>query len=176
MKINISSIIRDHWATLYDARSNRTNYVDIGFFYVLPRAAAIAAYAFGFKLNPDSYNVSITFFGIFLALLLNIQVAIFAIFQRKWEPPSDARQADKQREALDNRRALLGELNSNISYLTVVSAIALVAFLIFFVAEWKEGMGPALSLALYIHFILTFLMIVKRSHALFQREYCDSPR
>lgn len=175
MKINVASIVRDHWATLYDAQSTRTNFVDVIVFYALPIAAGAAAYALCFKVKPEGYNVSITFFGIFLALLLNIQVAIFAIFQRKWDAPSDKRQADAQKVELEDRRTLLGELNSNISYLTIVSCVALIAFLIFYVAELKEGIGPAVAVALYSHFILTFVMIVKRSHALFQKEYRDSP-
>ncbi|MET3725868.1 hypothetical protein [Sphingomonas trueperi] len=176
MKINVTSIIRDHWATLYDAQSNRTNFVDVIVFYGAPIAAGAIAYFLSFKVKPEGYNVSITFFGIFLALLLNIQVAIFAIFQRKWDEPSDKRQADAQRMDLADRRKLLGELNSNISYLTIVSCIALIAFLIFYVAELKEGLWPAIAVVLYSHFILTFVMIVKRSHALFQKEYRDSPK
>lgn len=175
MKISVGSILRDHWATLYDARSNRTNYVDIFVFYGVPIAGAIAAYSLGFKLKPDGYNVSITFFGIFLALLLNIQVAIFSIFLRKWDEPKDARLAEKQKQETSDRRKLLSELNANISYLTIVSSIALVAFLIFFVCEYKSGIAPAIALAIYLHFILTFVMIVKRAHALFQKEYRDSP-
>lgn len=175
MKINVASIVRDHWATLYDVQSNRANYVDVIVFYALPIAAGLAVYALCFKVKPEGYSVSITFFGIFLALLLNIQVAIFAIFQRKWDAPVDKRQADAQKLELEDRRTLLGELNSNISYLTIISCVALIAFLIFYVAEMTDGIGPAVAVVLYTHFILTFVMIVKRSHALFQKEYRDSP-
>ena len=175
MKINVASILRDHWATLYAAQSNRTNYLDLIVFYILPISAGIGAYKLGFNVKPEGYNVSITFFGIFLALLLNIQVAIFSIFQRKREQPLDKRQADAQKAELIDRRTLLHELNSNISYLTIVSCFALIAFLIFYVAEMKDGIGPAVAVVLYSHFILTFVMIVERSHALFQKEYRDSP-
>jgi len=175
VKINVASIVRDHWATLYDVRSNRTNYTDVIVFYVLPILLGATAYTLSFKIKIDFYNVSITFFGIFLALLLNIQVAIFGIFQRKWETPNDDRQADTQRSELIDRRKLLSELNSNISYLTVVSCTALVVFIVFYVSENKEGVCPAISVTLYAHFILTFVMIAKRSHALFQKEYRDSP-
>ena len=174
MKINVTSIIREHWATLYNARSNKIAWIDVAVFYGVPLIAALCGYATGFSVKSEAYNVSITFFGIFLALLLNIQVAIFGIFQRKWEPIVDKRQSDRQKASLADRRLLLLELNSNISYLTFVSCVALICFLVFYVAEWKSGVAPATAIALYTHFLLTFLMIVKRSHALFQREYLDN--
>lgn len=173
MKINVLSIIRSHLETLYDARSNKTAFMDIFVFYAVPAISGAAAYLLSFKVEVENYNVSITFFGIFLALLLNIQVAIFSIFQRRWEPPGDERQAQIQEEDLEVRRILLRELNTNIAYLTVVSCLALVSFLIFYVLKMKCGFAPALALTLYSHFILTFVMIIKRSHALFQKEYTD---
>jgi ABC-type multidrug transport system permease subunit len=176
MKVNVIGIVRDHLSTLRDARSNRMDYGDVLIFYGVPIASAAAAYFLKFSLKTDAYNVSITFFGIFLALLLNIQVAIFSIFQRKWVEPVDKRLAEKQKAVLEERRSLLGELNSNISYLTVVSSVALVSIFVFFVAGWTSGAGPAVVLALYSHFMLTFIMIIKRAHALFQKEYRDSPQ
>ena len=171
MKINVASIVRDHWATLHNAGSNSTSWADILLFYGLPGLSGVVAYAISLTIKSDSYNVSITFFGIFVALLLNIQVAIFGIFQRKWDIPSDKRQAEIQREQLDARRKLLSELNTNISYLTVVSSVALVIFLIFFVGEIKGSFGAAITTSVYCHFILTFLMVIKRAYALFQKEY-----
>ncbi len=176
MKVNVASIIKDHWATLYDARTNRADYKDIVLFYVLPITAATTAFIMGISVKLDAYNVSITFFGIFVALLLNIQVALFSIFQRRWTPPTDRRQAEIQSEAFMARQRLLGELNSNISYLIVVSVIALVSVFTFFVEEWRTGLAPAFLVLLYLHFLLTFIMIVKRSHALFQKEYRDNPQ
>lgn len=111
------------------------------------------------------------FFGIFVALLLNIQVAMFSIFQRKWSVPPDQRQANALAIENDIRRKLLSELNSNISYLMLVSCVALIFFLVFHVLQMKAGFAPAFALGLYSHFILTFVMIIKRAHALFQKEY-----
>lgn len=175
MKINVALIVRAHWKTLYDANSNRTNYSDLLIFYALPIAGGVLAYWLNFTIKSDVYNVSVTFFGIFIALLLNIQVAIFGIFQRKWDIPVDKRQAAVQCEQLASRRTLLAELNTNISYLTVVSSIALTVFLAFFTVEKLDGIAPAITVVLYSHFILTFMMIAKRSHSLFQKEYDDSP-
>lgn len=135
----------------------------------------VISYFLNLRLDKDVYNVSITFFGIFLALLLNLQVAIFAIFQRKWALPEDERLREIQKGELRDRRQLLSELNANISYLTIVSCISLTTMLIFYVRQMVSGWQPALTAALYAHFLLTLLMIIKRSHALFQKEYRDSP-
>ena len=175
MKINVSSIVRDHWATLYNAQSGKRSPFDFVLFYLLP--IAIGAFSFwrGLDLSKDTYNVSITFFGIFIALMLNIQVAIFSIFQRKWTPSADKRVAEVQEREVQERRTLLKELNANVSYIVLVCCAALFAVLVFYVRDLKEGVWPALTIVLYSHFMLTLLMIVKRAHALFQKEYRDSP-
>jgi len=172
MKIDVRYIIRDHFRTLRDAKAKRTSVFDIILFYIVPLVVASSAYYQGVTFKKaDVYNVSITFFGIFIALLLNLQVAIFAILQRRWEPSQDARMQPYQQEKFENRQALLGEVNANLSYLILVCCLALFATLIFFVREWNSGFGPAATIFLYAHFLFTLIMIVKRSHVLFQSEY-----
>lgn len=83
MKLDIQSIVRDHCRTLVDKQSLKPSIADFVIFFGLPLIIAIFVGKRGFLLKTDVYNVSVTFFGIFIALLLNMQVAIFAIFQRK---------------------------------------------------------------------------------------------
>ncbi|QDH74990.1 hypothetical protein FKQ52_09375 [Brevundimonas sp. M20] len=123
------------------------------------------------KFDSNFYNVSITFFGIFIALLLNVQVAVFGIFQRKWEKPEDENLAEIQKSKLEQRRSLLGELNSNLSYLILISCFSLVTFLVFFVFPFRGSFSSVISCVLYGHFVLTLMMSVKRAHTLFQMEY-----
>jgi hypothetical protein len=175
VKISIAPILRDHFATLCHDGESKISPLDIVVFYLLPIALGIWAYVSRLRLEKDVYNVSITFFGIFLALLLNLQVAIFAIFQRKWTTPDDSRLIEMQKDRLQGRRQLLGELNANISYLTMISCISLSGMLIFHIQQMVSGWQPAFTVTLYAHFLVTLLMIIKRSHALFQKEYRDSP-
>jgi glucan phosphoethanolaminetransferase (alkaline phosphatase superfamily) len=175
MKINVSSIVRDHFDTLYDVRSDHISRFDIALFYGFPSIAAGASYYVGLHLKPDAYSISITFFGIFIALILNIQVAMFSIFQRKWEVPSDKRIASSMAETLADRKKLIIELNANLSYLILVCCVALVLSLTSFIKAVDNELIPAVMLFLYAHFLLTLLMIVKRAHALFHKEYRDSP-
>ena len=174
MKIDVRYIFRDHLRTLRNAETRRASVFDILLFYFLPTALAVLVYYKGVDLKKvDAYNVSITFFGIFIALLLNIQVAIFSILQRKWSPPIDDGIRPYQDEKFKNRQTLLAELNANLSYLILVCCIALFSALTFFVREWSAGLGPAVMTFLYVHFLFTLVMIVKRSHALFQSEYSE---
>lgn len=147
---------------------------DLLVFFAIPAFAGLALYFLCFDVKTDAYNVSITFFGIFIALLLNIQVAIFSILQRRWTSPDDPKLKDVQAKKLVERRNVLNELNANLSYLILVSCGALFLSLLFYVNEWKRGVAPALLGAIYIHFILTMVMVVKRAHLLFQKEYQNS--
>lgn len=175
MKLNVIGIFRAHFRTLRDADKVGVSYFDVFVFYVVPLSAGFAAIYNNMAVKNDAYNISITFFGIFIALLLNIQVAIFSIFQRKWDLSSDKRVAANQSAALKQRRTLLSELNVNLSYLVLICCIALLAALVFYVGQWTSGIAPAVMVVLFLHFMLTLLMIIKRSHGLFQKEYVDSP-
>lgn len=171
MKIDFRPIVRDHFATLYVAETRRISVLDIILFFAAPLLVGAVSFFFCFSVKQEFYNVSITFFGIFIALLLNLQVAVFSIYQRKWDSPTDKRLAARQEEVVRVRKKLLGELNSNISYLTFVCVVALIIFILFYVMQWLRGFAPAFAVAVYVHFIFTLLMVVKRAHALFQREY-----
>lgn len=171
MKIDFRRIIKDHIYTLKDGDNGKILKLDIFLFFILPLiVAAISAY-FKPTINRDFYNVSITFFGIFIALLLNIQVAIFGIFQRNWEKLADTRLQKMQDNKLDWKKALAKEINSNISYLILVSCIGLFLLIGLYIFETTSYFWVFLVVSIYGHFLLTLLMIVKRSHALFQAEY-----
>lgn len=172
MKIDIRYIVRDHMRTLRNAQTNKVSVSDIVLFYAVPAALAGAAFWLKFEFKKaDVFNVSVTFFGIFIALLLNIQVAIFAVFQRKWGSPIDDRMKDYQDKKFKDRQKLLSEMNANLSYLVLVSCLALFVLFVFYVQECLQGIGPAITVFIYTHFFLTLIMIVKRAHALFQSEY-----
>lgn len=171
MKIDITRILADHFRTLHGERKDVTSVGDLFLFYVFPLITAGLATQSNLSLTKDSYSLSITFFGIFVALLLNIQVAIFNIFLRKWPIEPDSRERDVQQRKLEERRALLSELNSNISYLTIVSCASLAIMLVLYAFNVSGALPVFMSTFLYLHFILTFLMIIKRSYVLFQKEY-----
>ena len=140
-------------------------------FYVFPAILAVVSYWVLCLSNRDFYSVSITFFGIFVALLLNMQVAVFGIYQRKWEKPSDSRLAEIGEELSKLRVNLLGEINSNISYAVFWSCVSLFVFVTLYGVNYTSNICTPIAVFIYTHFLLTLLMIIKRSHALFRKEY-----
>ena len=74
----------------------------------------------------------------------------------------------------DLKRKLLKEVNSNISYLILISVVAIVLFLFLYTSEKTGRSAAAVSWTIYIHFVLNLLMVVKRSHILFRKEYDET--
>jgi len=181
MKIDVFGIVRGHLATLYDIKSNRLDLDDMIIFFVIPIVLAALPWLTTLSIAKEGFNVSITFFGIFVALLLNIQVAIFSVFQREWREIANPRSRKLQAEELKDRNKLLGEINTNISYLMIIGCFALASFLGLYLATSAQSLIDSLlgriassfCIIVYAHFLLTFLMVVKRAHALFQKEYRD---
>lgn len=171
MKIDLRPIVHDHIATLRDDKTQGKSYPDLVLFYGLPVAFGIVSYYQEISLDREAFNASITFFGIFIALLLNVQVAIFSIYQRKWQSSSDNRVDEVRNEQVEKRRQLLGELNANVSYLILICFVSLVISLTAYALKADGNLVSAFILVAYAHFLLTMMMIVKRSHILFQKEY-----
>lgn len=171
MKINPLLIIHDHLDTLHQFGSNKRSKQELFLFFGLPIILSAASYWTIDFAKIDFYNVSITFFGIFIALLLNIQVAVFGIFQRPWTRPQDERSKEIQQDSLTIRLSLLREINANISYSVLISCFALFIFVAFYGSGLKLKIFTTISVFIYLHFLLTLLMIIKRFHALFRREY-----
>lgn len=122
-------------------------------------------------MRSDAISLSITFYGIFLALLLNIQVGIFSIYTRKWIIPDNNTESEFALEDKIDRQTLLTQLNINISYLTVISCIFLGLLLVFYIASLDNEIISGISVAFYAHFLMTFAMISKRAFTLFDNEY-----
>lgn len=173
MKIDVGRIVTDHLATLQRHNSRSTSYGDIALFYGVPILAALCVLYFQAKISREFHNVSITFFGIFSALLLNIQVAVFGIFSKKFDLPDDPRDRQIALERNENRNILLKEVNANISYAVLVACIALFLFVLLYVSDICGPVASSLSAMIYGHFLLTLLMIVKRSHFLFHGAYSN---
>lgn len=170
MKIGFSSIIKDHIKTLQNAKNGRISIVDISVFYGVPYTFSILVYLDKFKFSNELFSQSIAVFSIFSALLFSVQVALFGIYTKKREEVDEYSEAFSK-ERLEARRVLVRETNANISYLIVLSLLSVTIFLTAFALDFSDRFEPALAVFLYLHFVLTLLMIVKRVHALFDKEY-----
>jgi len=170
MKIGIGGILIDHIGTLRDARSGQVSFIDICIFYALPIILAVLVFFDDFSFKNEIIGQSIAVFAIFSALLFSVQVALFGIYTKKRSDLDDYAKAFAI-ERLTARRDLIRETNANISYLIVVSAISVTILLVAFATDISNRFEPAVAVFLYGHFMLTLLMIIKRVHALFDREY-----
>ena len=170
MKIGFSNIVKDHIRTLQNAKSGKISIIDIVIFYGIPFFFAILVYLDKFQFKSEVFGQSIVIFSIFSALLFSVQVALFGIYTKKREEVDEYSEAFSK-ERLEARRVLVRETNANISYLIVLSLLSVTIFLVAFAIDVSDRFEPALTVFLYLHFVLTLLMIVKRVHALFDKEY-----
>lgn len=170
MKINIWFIVSDHFATLRNAKDDSVSYSDLLVFWVLPGLCAALAYAEKLAFSDEIFSLAVTFFGIFIALLLNMQVAVFGIFQARRSKPCSVDKTEDEVEQDELRKKLTSELNASLSYLTLISTVALVVSFCAFVSKMNQVSLTTASVFFYTHFVLTLLMVLKRSQILFKKE------
>lgn len=173
MKVSVWQIVVEHVKTLRNDSSNRMSIIDILMFFGIPVFGGILGYTSRMQVSKDLCNASVSFFGVFVALLLNFQVAAFGIYNRKRDAGQDEKLSLSRASKVNLRNKLLQEVNANISYLVVVSIFALTFLLSLYVTQIPERIVGAFLTFTYVHFILNLLMVVKRSHVLFKMEYDD---
>jgi len=180
MKINVVSIFTDHLKTLrhYEPdksleqdSSPRLSREDVLIFFIAPALLATTGIVLGANLDKDTYGMSISVFAIFSGLLLNVQIALFSVYQRSWTSLTDRNLDEIQQRQLTQRNDLLSEVNTNISYLIIVSCASVSIFFIAYMMKTVSISMSFFSLYIYAHFLLTLLMVIKRAHALFDNEY-----
>lgn len=169
-KINVISIFRAHIDTLRgeDGKLLRD---DIIVFYVFPSFLAILIYVLNWEVPDKVLELSISVFSIFAALLLSVQVALYSVSFREISPPEDKKKHRSYEEMKSVRKSLIKELNGNISYLVLLSIVTVTITLLLFFVSGPRIFGSALASALYLHFFLTLMMVVKRANIVFSREY-----
>ena len=168
-KINITSVVSSHLDTLRSR--GKLVKLDIAVFYVFPVLVGAAAWLLKWEVPEKALELSISVFSIFAALLLSVQVAMYSVSLREMTPPEDQKKLRSFNELKETRNSLIRELNSNISYLILLSVVTVtITLLLFFWSSPRMG-GSGVAVALYIHFFLTLLMVVKRSSIVFSREY-----
>lgn len=171
MKANVSSIVLDHYRTLTVGQGRRVSVSDIIVFVLVPIIVAAVVIKEGTILADGAATATIAFYGVFVALLLNFQVAIFSIFTRSWKSSADPIQNNHKAHKKSLRDALIRELNANISYHVLVAVAGIISSLVLVYFLDIGVYGTSVQMALFVHFVLGFLLIVKRSYLLFRQEY-----
>lgn len=158
-KIQVVPVVRDHVATLRDARTARPRVGDILTHYALPVSLGIAIPMLGVRMTDGSQYVA----GAAILAGLSFALAVY-VFQLRLEAQRDPR-IPREAVLLD----LIDELFTNVCYSMLVG-LALAAVTIAASAYSRSGApaGPVVTgivIALGIHYLITILMCIKRLRA-----------
>ncbi|MFE3837894.1 hypothetical protein [Pseudogemmobacter sonorensis] len=178
MKVDVTCILIDQWRTLGGSLLGWIS--DAFFFLVIPTLLAVLASRAGVTYSNEVYGYALTVFSIFSALLITAQIAIFGMFQKhadklkeisasEGKPGSIA--AVRAAKTTDRRKDNLKQLNSNISYLTLLSCVCATTVLAFLAFSLNGTLETVVSTFLYSHFAVSLAMVLKRFHIVFDDEY-----
>jgi len=189
-KINITNILKAHFATLYNAKTSKVEEAsksldkwDVFWFYILPGIIVLIVFIC-IDLNHDKIINAISIsLSIFVGLLLNLLVLISA--QLKKETKESLRQknpgiTDKDLVLRLKKNYLIKELYSNISYSIIIAVICLVVVFAGFIVNdikmprinFDISLIPKFVIYyLYINLLLTLFMILKRTYQILESEF-----
>jgi hypothetical protein len=122
-------------------------------------------------IGRDFYLALFTFLGIFIAVSSNIQGNLVPVFHSERNVSDDARVDARLAEQHRDKLTLIRELSNTLSYLNLFTLISMLILLVAISDASELFFFKWISVLIVVHFILTFLMVLKRSHALFQFEF-----
>lgn len=173
-KINLTQIIKAHAQTLRDVNSQRISLLDYFYLLFCPLILSVLASIF-LDQKTDAYLTAIiAIYAIFSALLINAQIALYTIFQ-SWSKPvqsgSDTKNSRIRASKSNDGRRLMAEVNSNLSYMVVIAALALFLTILFVMANIATKVEVFISVLFLSHFLLTLMMVIKRMFLIFNAEF-----
>ena len=172
-KINVLVIIRDHLATLYDDTTGKISLVDFSTFYILPLVFGFSYYVFPFVLPQEINGALIAVFSVFAALLFSAQIALYGLSPKSPKTSEDKVSNDREYQRFKRDRKFFSDVNYNISYLILLSCLSLLTFVAMMVVHLPLNVEGAVLVSVVVHFFLTLLMLVKRTHIAFSSKYSE---
>lgn len=176
-KIDIRSIVREHFDSLRDFSTGRPSLGDYFIFFGIPLLVALFSAATKYDLSDEARSALVNASAIFLGLLLNLLVLMFDQ-QNKNSDRIKIATAEPKDDALAKKlelfRTVIDQTISNISFTTLLSIFALLLLIIHSLLLTKAGnslplVTPAISaaaLGLWLCILLTSMMILKRVFSL----------
>lgn len=165
-KLNVWSIVVEHWDTLRSHDSGARSRGDLVAFAALPVVVGVGLGLCDIRLESGAAEVFIAAFSIFAGLLLNLLLLTHTVLIRH--------DADRDRP---KRREFLRQVYRNVSYSVLTCLVALVALVVLVLFDPYGRPALVLSSATFaiaLHFLLTLLMVLKRVHAMLAAEF-DGP-
>lgn len=164
-KIDVSALVRAHYATLVNEREGRVLRQDRLLFYAFPLISGTAS-AFLVDLNTPALQTTVTALSIFSGLLLNMLVVMFNM----------AKEPERYKYPRDQGR-LVQESQANIAYCIIVGVGLIVLSVLLLVTDgsvgeednsvatglyWLDVVLRAVLFTGLIHFVLSLVLVVKR--------------
>lgn len=152
-KINIMSIVAEHYSTFRDDGANEYSAADFVVMLVVPIVVSVLASVYGVKIDDSNVGALISAFAIFAGLLFNVLVLIYSI--------KDKGDGD------DLKSRLISQTFANVSFsvmLCLVGVFLMSALL--FVDGVLQSLIEIVVYFLTLSFLLTMLMVLKRLHVL----------
>lgn len=179
-KLSTNVIVKGHWETLRTSGATKTNPRDVFSFYAVPALLAAGLVYLKVELKGDALNIIATSLSIFAALLFNL---LLLLIDRARRAAIDTETTDHSKK----RNSLIRQMYMNISYTILICSVAVVLVVakILLMGRYPVTVPPvpmpdAVTWAMNIldglimfsvgHFMLTLLMILKRTHQLFKQE------
>lgn len=158
-KIDISIIVKDHFKTLVNAKTNKPDIRDYLCFLIIPLVISCLMVYSKILLDGDFINSIIGGLSIYVGLSLNFIVLLFDL---------SIKEAFKDNE----KRGIIKETVANIS-VSIFYSILIILFSLFSKIKVTEIAGNFLCYFLIIEFVVTLLMILKRVYLLLSKQLGD---
>ncbi|MEM5475315.1 hypothetical protein [Pacificibacter sp. AS14] len=167
-KINIASIVVEHFATLTDDRSGKVSLADCLTFVGLPLVFAAVAYFSNLPMPSGLTSILVAIFSIFAALLFSSQIALYSLMPRRPCRVNDEILHEKRLKKFKRQKAFFKQVNANTSYLILIATCSLLAFLILEVLPIRSSIEGAVMTFVVAHFFLTLILMIKRTSIAFK--------
>lgn len=170
-RINVSSILRDHLQTLKSGPDKRLRKPEAFCFFIVPLLLSLVDLSFGWRMNDGVVNLTITVFSILAGFLINLLVLLYSIAQKKAAEQGLSNELDGH-PSPDAQQALSETVQQSLANIAfaILLSVLIVVVLIFASSFESEGAArlyvTSVIIFLATHFIVTFMMILKRIYIL----------
>lgn len=168
---NPKTILATYLDSLRPPGSKRVAATAILLFYGGPLALCVLVYLFATTNTQMNWSAqALSIFSIFLGLLISVQLWVFTIYNRFRSAAQDEFRVEDEAE-IGFATTELRRMNSLISYLNLISVVAMAACIVLAVANAPAIAQEAVVLFFYAHFLLNALLLLRRGHVLFQKGF-----
>jgi hypothetical protein len=161
-KINIIDIIKCHISTLKDYRTKKYSKCDLFLFFIFPLIVAGFIILFCGVISSNAVTLLTTSLSIFAALLFNLLLLVYNAIQKV-----------NVTNNVEVKKEFLKQIFQNISFAILVSVFAIILLIIYSLTGNNCILLYILTFLIFYMvtlFILTLMMILKRTHILFSEE------